>query len=108
MEVGKKLKTLRLDRDISIYQISKVSDIAQNHVSSIEAGKVTPRVDTVEKIVEVLGCTMAEFFNEDADVFYLSDVEKTLVTQYRSLTKEQQHILLELISVLFQSKFKST
>ena len=105
MEVGNKLKKMRLNREITIYHVNKVTDIAQNHISSIEAGKITPRIDTLEKIVGALGCTMSEFFNEDADVFYLTEIEKTLVSQYRTLSKEQQRILSELVAIVFHNRY---
>ena len=103
MELGAKLKNLRLDRGISTYHVSKVSGIAQNHISAIENGKVKPRVDTIEKILNVLGCTLAEFFNEDPETYYLSPAEKTILSQFRTLTEEQQTTLGDLISMVFRT-----
>ena len=62
-----------------------------------------PRIDTLEKIIPPLGCTMAEFFNEDAEIYYLTSAEKHMLSQFRALSEDEQKLLSDTISMVFRT-----
>lgn len=103
MDIGTKLKNLRLDRNFSVYYVSQCCGISQTQIASIEEGDSIPKIDTLAKILGVLGCTMSEFFNEDTDVFYLSPSEKKMLSQFRALSEEQQKTLADMTSMVFRT-----
>lgn len=104
MNLGARIKNLRQDSGMTAYRLANLAGMPQNHLSNIENGIVSPRVDTLEKIVRPLGCTMAEFFNEDTETYYLSDREKQMLSQFRTLTEEQQKTVQEMISMVFHTR----
>lgn len=104
MNIGARIKTLRENRGMTVYRLANLAGMPQNHVTNIENGLVSPRIDTLEKIVRPLGCTMAEFFNEDTEAYYLSDREKQMLSEFRTLSEAQQKTMHEMISMIFHTR----
>ncbi len=62
--VGARLKKLRESSDFSLRELSARSGIAASFLSKIEAGKASPTIMTLVRIVEALDLDVAEFFRE--------------------------------------------
>lgn len=100
MNIGKRLRTIRESKKITIYRISKETGISQNHISGIELGKRQPTIDTLIRLIEPLGITLAELFNEDGEAVFLSEEEKTLLESYRCLPDDRAAVLMSLSKML--------
>ncbi len=100
MEVGKRLRTIRESKKISIYRLSKDTGISQNHISGIELGKRQPTIDTLTRLITPLGITLAELFNENSEAVFLTGNERTLLENYRSLPDDKAFALLNLSELL--------
>ncbi len=100
MTIGERLRKLRNAKGLTIYKLSKETDISQNHISAIELNKRQPTIDTLSRLVVPLGISLAELFNEDSEVSYLTKSERTLVENYRELPEEKAQILLNLSDLL--------
>ena len=100
MIIGERLRKLRTAKGLTIYKLSKETDISQNHISAIELNKRQPTIDTLSRIVVPLGISLAELFNEDTEASYLTKSERTLIENYRELPEEKAQILLNLSGML--------
>ncbi len=100
MEIGEKIKHYRTSKGFSIYQLSKDTDISANHISGIEHGKRQPSIEIIKRLITPLGITLAELFNDDTDAVFLSEQERVLVENYRTLPDEKAAALFELSQLL--------
>lgn len=99
MDIGERLKYYRTCKEFSIYRLHLETGISQNHISGIESNKRQPTIDTLSRLLSPLGITLSEFFNE-SDASFLSEDEKELVANFRTIPKEKSDILLELSRAL--------
>ena len=95
MNVGKRLYEIRQSKKISIYKLSKDSEVSESHIRNLERGIKNATVETLEMLVKHLDMTMSEFFNEDNDASYLTQKEKTLLDYYRTLPEETANAVIE-------------
>ena len=58
MSTGSTIKELRIKRQLTQKQLGKRVGIATAQISNYEMGKMTPRVDTFEKILNAMGYTL--------------------------------------------------
>ena len=100
MTIGERLRKLRTAKGLTIYKLSKETDISQNHISAIELNKRQPTIDTLSRLVVPLGISLAELFNEDTEASYLTKSERDLIENYRELPEEKAQILLNLSGML--------
>ena len=52
---------MRLKRNLSQYDLSRVANLPRNTLIRIETGKYEPRISTLRKIAKALGVEMTEF-----------------------------------------------
>ncbi len=106
MDVGKRLQKIRNKKHISVYRIAQDTGVSTSHINSIERGEKKPSVDTLCRLIEPLGITMSEFFNEDADISYLSADEKEVIEYFRTMPKDSAAAVIQLIRSLNKDKAK--
>ncbi|MDY3052216.1 MAG: XRE family transcriptional regulator [Ndongobacter sp.] len=73
MQIGEKIKNLRLRMGLTQEELAERSDLTKGFISQLEHDNASPSVDTLENIVGALGTTMADFFveeNTDPVVFH--------------------------------------
>ena len=58
------LKEIRISRNLSTYDVSKLADISQSHYSMIENGSRRASVENAKRIAQVLGFDWTRFFDE--------------------------------------------
>lgn len=100
MDLPQKLTKLRAQREISIYKLSKDSDISENYIRKIEKGESQPSIHVLEKLLKCLGTTVAEFFNENDDVLYPTAYERKLVEKVRMLNNEKAEAVLHIAELM--------
>ncbi|WP_296406034.1 cupin domain-containing protein [Psychrobacter sp.] len=64
-DIGKKIKQLRLTRGYSQRKLATLAGLTNTSISSIERNKVSPAVNTLKSILEVLGSDLATFFSDE-------------------------------------------
>ncbi len=99
MNIGERLKHYREAKGFTIYRLHGETDVSQNHISAIETGKRQPTIELLSRLLAPMGITLAEFFNE-GEASYLTDNERLLVENYRTLPNEKSAALLELSRLL--------
>lgn len=76
MEIGEKIKNLRLKMGLTQEELAERSELTKGFISQLERDLTSPSIDTFSNILEALGTDMSEFFkSEKADqlVFTESD-----------------------------------
>jgi transcriptional regulator with XRE-family HTH domain len=62
-DVGKRIKDIREEKNISLTELARKAGIAQSSLSYIESGHNKPTVYTIEKICQALGTSLVGFFD---------------------------------------------
>ncbi len=100
MEIGKKIQKLRQDKNMSMYRLTQITGISGHHIKGIEEGTRQPTIDTLQRLTVALGSSLAEIFNDDTKCTYLSERERTLIENFRTLSDEKADALLTMSDVL--------
>lgn len=65
MDIGKKLKELRLQNDLTLSDLASRSELTKGFLSQVERNQTAPSIATLEDILEALGTNLSEFFREE-------------------------------------------
>ena len=61
-KVAKKLKSLRLERDLTQADVAEKAKMSTNYYAKIERGELRPSVDIYERIAKALKVTASDIF----------------------------------------------
>ncbi len=100
MNIGMRLQELRKARKISVYRLSKLADVSENHIRNIENSEKQPTIYMLEKLLEPLQVTLAEFFYEGGEVIYPTEYERELLYHIRQLNPDKASAVLNLAKLL--------
>lgn len=100
MDISERLKNLRKAKNLSVYKLSQLSGVSETHIRDLERGDRNPSVDTLSRLVEPMGLSLSELFNESNDVTFLTNEEKALLEYYRMLSKDKADSLLVFLKTL--------
>ncbi len=76
MDIGKKLRELRLQNDLTLEDLASRSELTKGFLSQVERNLTAPSIATLEDILEALGSSLSEFFREEEErqvVFQTAD-----------------------------------
>ncbi|KLV22679.1 XRE family transcriptional regulator [Niallia circulans] len=65
MEIGKKIKNLRLKKGLTQEELGERTDLSKGYISQLERDLSSPSIETFFDILEVLGCSPKEFFDDE-------------------------------------------
>ena len=99
MNLGERIKELRESKGLTRYRLTQITGISGHHIKGIEEGTRQPPLDTLEKMIVPLGITLAELFN-DGESTYLSEKEKQLIENFRTLPEDKSDALILMSEVL--------
>lgn len=99
MEIGERIRGLREAKGLTRYKVTQITGVSGQHIKGIEEGTRQPTIDTLEKIAASLGVTLAEIFS-DGESAYLSERERRLIENFRTMSEEKSEVLLILSDVL--------
>ena len=102
MNVLEKVKKLQEERGWSTYKLAYEAGLTQSTLSNMFARGTCPTVDTLEKICEAFGITLAEFFESDEKKAHVSKEELELLNKYRALTDKENDAVKSMVNALFQ------
>lgn len=96
MELSERLYYWRNKKNMSVYKLSKLSGVSENHIRNIENGKKQPTFKILKSLTDGLNITLSEFFNtENSNISYLSEGERRILEYYRRMPKDKADILIE-------------
>ncbi len=100
MNYGTRLREIRTAKKMSVYKLSKLSDISENYIHAIEKGKSQPSIVVLERLLAPLSTTLLEFLNEDRTVMYPTPFECSVLEGLRVLDEEKASAVLTMIRLL--------
>ncbi|MBQ8954000.1 MAG: cupin domain-containing protein [Clostridia bacterium] len=107
MEIGEKIKRLRLQRGLTQEELADRCELSKGFISLLERDLTSPSIATLTDVLECLGTDLAAFFTEHAEeklVFseddtYIKEDEETLKGSIRWLVPTAQKNEMEPILV---------
>ena len=97
MDIIKKLNTLRLERNMSVYRLAELSGLNQSTLANIFSRGTIPSIHTLEAICDVFGISLAQFFSEGEELVLLTAEEKKFLQSYQRLPHSVKQSLQNLI-----------
>jgi transcriptional regulator with XRE-family HTH domain len=94
MDIGKKLRSLRLGLNLTQEELANKLELTKGYISQLENNLTSPSLQTLFSILSVLGSDIHQFFGKDEEeqiVVYRKDEVK----QYAN--KELKHIITKLV-----------
>ncbi|MGM9946870.1 helix-turn-helix domain-containing protein [Floccifex sp.] len=87
MEIGKKIKELRLRNNLTLEELASRSELTKGFLSQVERDLTSPSIATLEDILEALGTDLSHFFQEEKNVqvvfrqndFFVDEREDSIV-----------------------------
>lgn len=67
MDIGKKIKDLRIQNGLTLDDLASRSELTKGFLSQVERNLTTPSIATLEDILEALGTNLSEFFREEQE-----------------------------------------
>lgn len=67
MDLGNKIKRLRVKSNLTLEELASRCELTKGFLSQLERDLTSPSISTLEDILEALGTTLGEFFNEKAE-----------------------------------------
>jgi len=68
LDIGQRLKFVRESAGFSQRELARRSDVTNGTLSNIEQGRVSPSVQSLEKILRAIPMSLQEFFSEDFSI----------------------------------------
>ena len=94
--VLERLKELREARGISVYKLSKLSDIPQSTIATWYQKNLYPSIDKLEILCDTFGISLSEFFST-GNIKSLSKEQEMLLNKWNLLTPKEKEAVLHII-----------
>ena len=99
MDAQKRIKQLMEERGWTDYRLAKEASLSHSTVTNMFNRNNAPTLPTLEAVCKAFGITLAQFFSE-GDEDSLTEEQRTLFSKWSTLTEEQKHYLLGLMSTM--------
>ena len=89
MDIGKKIKELRVAKGLTQEELADRSELSKGFISQLERDLTSPSIATLMDILQCLGTTVSEFFQEEPEdqiVFQNEDYFEKIDSELGSLT----------------------
>lgn len=76
MDIGKKIRELRLSNDLTLEELASRSELTKGFLSQVERNLTSPSISTLEDILEALGTDLSHFFRQEQEkkiIFHTAD-----------------------------------
>ena len=99
MDTNERIRKLMQERQWTEYRLAIESSLSQSTISNLFRRNTLPSISTLEAICHGFGITLAQFFS-DGELVELTDEQKQMFMDWRSLSSEQKDALNHLIRVM--------
>lgn len=106
MDIGEKIKRLRLANQLTLEELANRSELTKGFLSQVERNLTSPSIATLEDILEALGTTLKDFFNEKQeeqivfkkDDYFVNEQDDYMISYIvpNAQKNEMEPILIEL------------
>lgn len=90
MEIGQKLKELRVAKGLTQEELADRAELSKGFISQLERDITSPSIATLMDILQCLGTTINDFFSEEPEeqiVFHYEDYFEKKDSELKSLTE---------------------
>ena len=101
MDIGKKIRSLRIQRSLTQEELADRCELSKGFISQLERNLSSPSIATLTDLLECLGSSLQEFFNEEPP-------EKTVFAPQDMFVKEDGEDLKGTITWLVPDAQKNT
>lgn len=88
MEIGERIKELRLKKGITVNKLANLSGVSQSYLRDIELGNKQPTVEYLSYICDALGISLSRFFSDEKEINELDILLDNLTEKQKSLLAE--------------------
>lgn len=67
MDIGHKIKKLRIQNELTLEELASRSELTKGFLSQVERNLTSPSINTLNDILEALGTSLNQFFQEEKD-----------------------------------------
>ena len=92
MNIGKKLRTLRLGLQLTQQELANRLGLTKGYISQVENNLTSPSLQTLFSILDVLGSNVHSFFSSEEEQIIVCKKENQIVHP----SKEMKHMLTEI------------
>lgn len=103
IKLGTRIRELRKLKGISQLELAYDMDMSMNTISTIELGKISPKVETIKKIAQKLNVDIAEIFQFSESSSKDKNTRKKIEELSRLLMNEDKafiDLVLETVNIL--------
>lgn len=94
MDISKRVDELCKLHHMSKYRLSQITGISQSAFSKIARQQMSLSIETIQRICDALGISMAQFFSEFGEYPDLTLHQKQLLDCWGMMDKQKQEFLL--------------
>ena len=90
MDIGNKLKELRVLKGLTQEELADRAELSKGFISQLERNLTSPSIATLTDILQCLGTTLGEFFNEAPEeqiVFGRQDYFEKIDQEYKNIIR---------------------
>lgn len=90
MDIGNKLKELRVLKGLTQEELADRAELSKGFISQLERNLTSPSIATLTDILQCLGTTLGEFFNEAPEeqiVFGKQDYFEKIDQEYKNIIR---------------------
>ena len=84
MDIGAKLKELRVLKGLTQEELADRAELSKGFISQVERDLTSPSIATLMDILQCLGTSIGEFFNDGSDEQIVLEKQTTLRKRIRS------------------------
>lgn len=105
-DVLARLSELRTAKGLSVYKLSKLSEIPQSTIATWYQKQIYPPIDKLECICTVLGISLADFFNTEEERYIADKCDISLLKKWHLLTSDEKTVILSMIDLVLSNKIQ--
>lgn len=108
MDIGMKIKKLRIKNALTLEELASRCELTKGFLSQVERNLTSPSISTLNDILEALGTTLAQFFQDEKeeqfvftkDDYFVDEREGLLINWIvpNAQKNEMEPILIEIAS----------
>lgn len=73
MEIGIKIRELRLKNGLTQEELADRCDLTKGYISQLENDANSPSITTLKDILDCLGCSLADFFSDEQEAVVFTE-----------------------------------
>ncbi len=98
--LGRRIKEIRKSKGLTQEQLSEMIDIETSSLSGIESGRFYPSLHVLEKIADVFGVELIEFF-KFSSVNLPENLDKAIIDIIERQDKNNKRLIYKLLAAAF-------